>query len=89
MLNTSGRTLPGAGYGQMQPWFGAFRASGETQFYGVPSYWLLADDGTVLAAPFRGNVYHPHGGEMRINYTLAEVDAALSKLLGTPATGRD
>lgn len=87
MLNTTGRMQPGAGYGERQPWFGAFRAAQETQFYGVPSYWLIADDGTVLAAPFRGNVYHPHGGEVRINYTFADVDAALGRLLADAAPG--
>jgi hypothetical protein len=81
MLNRGGRAQPGAGYGDRQSWFGAFRRSDETQFYGVPSYWLIADDGTVLTAPFRGNVYHPHGGEVRISYTLAEVEAAVAKLL--------
>jgi hypothetical protein len=83
MLNSGGRTQPGAGYGERQPWFGAFRAAQETQFYGVPSYWLIADDGTVLTEPFRGNVYHPHGGEVRIRYTLADVDAALERLLAS------
>jgi hypothetical protein len=87
MLNPGGRMQPGAGYGEKQSWFGAFRDSAETQFYGVPSYWLIADDGTVLAAPFRGNVYHPHGGEVRIRYTLAEVDAALTRLLAPEAHG--
>jgi hypothetical protein len=87
MLNPNGRTQPGAGYGEREPWVGAFRAEGETQFYGVPSYWLIDDDGTVLAEPFRGNVYHPHGGEMRIAYTLADVDAAVARLLaGSPAS---
>jgi hypothetical protein len=81
MLNPDGKMQPGAGYGERQPWFGAFRAAGETQFYGVPSFWLVADDGTVLAAPFRGNVYHPHGAELHINYTFADVDAQLAKLL--------
>ena len=81
MLNRDGKAQPGAGYGAMQPWFGAFRAAGETQFYGVPSYWIIADDGTVLAEPFRGNVYHPHGAEVSIRYTFADVDAALSRLL--------
>jgi len=81
MLNTNGKVQPGAGYGDRQPWFGAFRAADEPQFYGVPSFWLVADDGTVLAAPFRGNVYHPHGAELRINYTFADVDAQLAKLL--------
>jgi hypothetical protein len=85
MLNTAGRTQPGAGYGQLQNWFGAFRAEDEKQFYGVPAFWLIADDGTVLAAPFRGNVYHPHGAELNINYTLSDVDAALKKLLDKPA----
>lgn len=81
MLNPGGRIQPGAGYGEKQPWFGAFRAAGETQFYGVPSFWLVADDGTVLAAPFRGNVYHPHGTELHISYTFADVDAKLAELL--------
>jgi len=80
-LNTTGKTQPGVGYGQLQPWVGAFRAADEKQFYGVPALWLVADDGTVLAAPFRGNVYHPHGAELNINYTLTDVDAALKKLL--------
>ncbi len=86
MLNPGGRMQPGAGYGERQSWFGAFRAADETQFYGVPSFWLVADDGTVLATPFRGNVYHPHGSALRINYTFADVDAQLAKLLeATPA----
>jgi hypothetical protein len=81
MLNHGGKAQPGAGYGARQPWFGAFRAAGETQFYGVPSFWLVADDGTVLAAPYRGNVYHPHGAQLSIKYTFADVDAQLTKLL--------
>jgi hypothetical protein len=81
MLNPGGKLQPGTGYGEKMPWFGAFRAANETQFYGVPSFWLVADDGTVLAAPFRGNVYHPHDAELRINYTFADVDAQLAKLL--------
>lgn len=81
MLNRGGKVQPGTGYGVIQPWFGAFRAVGETQFYGVPSYWIIADDGTVLAEPFRGNVYHPHGAEVNIRYTFADVDAAVSRLL--------
>jgi len=88
MLNPGGRMQPAEGYGERQSWFGAFRAANETQFYGVPSFWLVADDGTVLAPPFRGNVYHPHGTQLRINYTFADVDSALEKLLvnaGDPA----
>jgi hypothetical protein len=87
MLNPGGRIQPGAGYGERKPWFGAFRAADEKQFYGVPSFWLVADDGTVLAPPFRGNVYHPHGTELRINYTFADVDAALTKLLSRAVKG--
>ena len=86
MLNPGGRIQPGAGYGEKKPWFGAFRAADEKQFYGVPSYWLVADDGTVLAPVFRGNVYHPHGTELRINYTFADVDAQLARLLSTVPT---
>jgi hypothetical protein len=86
MLDPASRMQPGAGYGERQPWFGAFRAADETQFYGVPSYWLIADDGTVLAAPFRGNVYHPHGGEVRIRYTFSDVDAELGRLLSGKAS---
>jgi len=82
MLNTGGKVQPGAGYGAIQSWFGAFRGASETQFYGVPSFWLVADDGTVLAEPFRGNVYHPHGSAMRISYTLADVDSRLASVLG-------
>lgn len=88
MLNTAGRVQPGAGYGSRQAWFGAFRAEGEKQFYGVPSFWLVADDGTVLAEPFRGNVYHPHGAQVQIRYTLADVDAQLSRLLAAQETPR-
>jgi hypothetical protein len=84
MLNTTSKMQPGAGYGERQPWFGTFRAAGESQFYGVPSFWLVADDGTVLAPPFRGNVYHPHGSAVHISYTLADVDAQLERLLGAP-----
>jgi hypothetical protein len=86
MLNPGGSLQPGPGYGAKQSWFGAFRAATERQYYGVPSFWLVADDGTVLAPPFRGNVYHPHGTEQHIAYTYADVDAAVSKLLEPAAT---
>lgn len=81
MANPSANLKPGPGYGTVEDWHGAFRAADETQFYGVPSYWLVDDRGKVLAAPFRGNVYHPHGGEVRIRYTLADVDRALQGAL--------
>jgi hypothetical protein len=83
MLSPSDKLQPGPGYGTIGSWYGAFRAAGETQFYGVPSFWLVDDDGKVLAAPFRGNVYHPHGGEVHINYTYADVEAALQRALDT------
>jgi hypothetical protein len=81
MLNRSENQLPGAGYGELADWHGAFRAAHETQFYGVPGFWLVSDAGEILAEPFRGNVYHPHGAEVNINYTFSDIDAALSALL--------
>ncbi len=77
MQNPAPEFRPGLGFGKQQSWHGAFRAADETQFYGVPSFWLVDDEGNVLASPFRGNVYHPHGGEMRIRYTYADVELAL------------
>ena len=72
---------PGASFGERADWQGAFRAEKETQFYGVPSFWLVSDSGEILAPPFRGNVYHPHGAELHISYTLSDVDAAIQALL--------
>ena len=80
MLNPADTMQPGAGWGTLQPWHGAFRAAEETQFYGVPSFWLIDDNGKVLAPPFRGNVYHPHGAEVTIKYTYSDLDAAISAL---------
>jgi hypothetical protein len=82
MLNPSDKLRPGPGYGNIKDWYGAFRAADETQFYGVPSYWLVDDQGKVLVAPFRGNVYHPHGGDLRIRYTFSDVDRAVQRVLG-------
>jgi hypothetical protein len=81
MLNPSVNLKPGTGHGAVEDWHGAFRAADETQFYGVPSYWLIDDRGKVLTAPFRGNVYHPHGGEVSVRYTFADVDRALQSAL--------
>jgi hypothetical protein len=82
MLNRSEGLLPATLSSAALPgWQGAFRAAGETQFYGVPSFWILSADGRVLHEPFRGNVYHPHGGSVQINYTFADLDAALQQLL--------
>lgn len=73
--------MPGDGFGQLADWMGAFRSASDTQLYGVPSLWLLSNDGEVLADPFGGNVYHPHGPDVSINYTFADVDAKLQTLL--------
>jgi len=81
MLNPSPRMQPGTGFGDRADWQGAFRDEKETQFYGVPGFWLVSDNGEILAPPFRGNVYHPHGAEVHINYTLSDVDAAIQTLL--------
>jgi hypothetical protein len=81
MLNRTESMLPGPAYGDVAAWAGAFRAAGETQFYGVPSFWILSGDGQVLVEPFRGNIYHPHGGDVDIRYTFADIDAALQALL--------
>lgn len=81
MLNRAERFLLGPGFGPLADWHGAFRAADEKQFYGVPGFWLIRDDGTVLAAPFRGNVYHPHGADLHIRYTYSDVDAALQRAL--------
>ena len=83
MLAGSGKPQPGPGWGARKAWHGAFRAEGETQFYGVPQFWLVDDEGRVLAPPFRGNVYHPHGGEIHVAYTLRDVDAVLNDLLSS------
>jgi hypothetical protein len=56
-----------------QQWHGAFRAENETQHYGVPNLWLVDSTGKIIAEPFRGNVYRPHGGSISINYTLRDV----------------
>lgn len=81
MLNRNEGMLPGAAYGEVASWQGAFRAPEETQFYGVPAFWILSGEGWVLAEPFRGNIYHPHGGSVDIRYTLVEVEATLQGLL--------
>ena len=64
-------------YGQIPAWQGAFRAARETQSYGVPNFWLVDRQSVVLTKPFRGNVYHPHGGKININYSLPDMIAAI------------
>ena len=65
----------------MSSWQGVFRAPEETQFYGVPSFWIINKNGEVLAAPLRGNIYHPHGEDVTINYTFSNIDRVLQGLL--------
>lgn len=62
-------------------WHGTFRAADETQSYGVPNFWLVDAQGKILREPFRGNIYHPHGGDININYTLKDVSAAIESAL--------
>jgi len=80
-LNPAEKLAPGAGFGELASWMGAFRNPEETQFYGVPSFWLVSPEGEILAEPLRGNIYHPHGAEVNINYTFADVDAAIQAVL--------
>lgn len=61
----------------VENWHGAFRAENETQHYGVPNLWLVDSTGRIIAEPFRGNIYRPHGGDITINYTLKEVVEAI------------
>lgn len=68
-------------YGAIPAWQGAFRAEGETQRYGVPHFWIMDASGKVLTKPFRGNVYHPHGTAVNINYTLEDMVTVLDELL--------
>jgi hypothetical protein len=65
------------------PWHGVFRSDGETQQYGVPSLWLVDENGVLLHAPFRGNVYHDHGDGISIEYTLEDVEAEVEAALKT------
>jgi len=81
MFNRSPDLAPRAEYGEVFSWQGAFRNPEETQFYGVPGFWILDDEGRVLAAPFRGNIYHPHGADVTINYTFGDIDKVLQGLL--------
>jgi len=64
-----------------QDWHGAFRAPEETQSYGVPNIWLVNSHGKVLSEPFRGNIYHAHGSDIAIRYTLQDVIAAIERNL--------
>lgn len=82
MFNRSPDLVPREDYGEVFSWQGAFRNPQETQFYGVPSFWILDDEGRIIASPFRGNIYYPHGADVNISYTFSDVDAVLTSLLG-------
>jgi hypothetical protein len=61
----------------VKQWHGAFRAENESQHYGMPNLWLVDSTGKIIAEPFRGNVYRPHDGGIRIKYTLNQVVAVI------------
>lgn len=75
---------PGDAFGPVADWMGAFRVIEGAGFYGVPSLWILSQDGEVLADVFRGNVYHGNASEISVNYTFSDVDAAVQTLLSDP-----
>jgi hypothetical protein len=81
MMSRKPAQMPAEPAGEIYAWQGRFRAADETQNYGVPNFWVLDSAGVVLADSFRGNMYHPHGSEMQIKYTLADVDAAIKTAL--------
>jgi hypothetical protein len=81
MFNRSPELVPENAYGDILSWQGVFRDPEETQFYGVPSFWILGAGGEILSAPFRGNIYHPHGADVSIKYTFSDIDDALQGLL--------
>lgn len=81
MFNRTPELMPGENYGEVFSWQGVFRDPGETQFYGVPSFWIVDSEGKILAEPFRGNIYHPHGAEVSIKYTFSDIDQVLQTLL--------
>lgn len=81
MFNRMEELLPASEYGEVFSWQGVFRAPDESQFYGVPSFWLVDNQGKVIHAPFRGNIYHPHGADVSIKYTFSDIDTALKALL--------
>ena len=80
MLNPDPSLAPGENYGPGYSWQGAFRDPAETQRYGVPSLWLLNNQGQVIAPPLSGNRYF-HDGDFSINYTLTDVGALIDAKL--------
>ncbi|MEH6583333.1 MAG: hypothetical protein V7754_15440 [Halioglobus sp.] len=81
VMSRAPKKMPAQAAGPVYPWQGGFRAENEIQNYGVPNFWLLDPAGKVLSDPFMGNVYHPHGGSVEINYTLSDIDTTIQGLL--------
>lgn len=81
MFNRREDLAPSDDCGQVHDWQGVFRNPRETQFYGVPGFWLLDNSGRVIHAPFQGNIYHPHDAEVTISYTFSDIEDALRALL--------
>jgi hypothetical protein len=79
LFNRRGDLKPGAGYGVVHEWQGAFRSHGDTQRYGTPTIWLLDANGKVLAEPFWGNYYHSE--PFQIRYTIVDLDNAIKQYL--------
>lgn len=79
LFNREAHLKPGEGYGPIHDWQGSFRAPDETQRYGTPTIWLLSANGTVVAEPFHGNIYHSDPFEL--NYSAIDVDKAIQNLL--------
>ena len=79
LFNRRDDLQPGKGYGPVADWQGRFRASADSQKYGTPTIWLLDENGTVLADPFFGNLYHEQPFE--IKYTVIDVDRVIQELL--------
>ncbi len=61
-------------------WEGRLRACCDARRYGVPTIWLLARDGTVLAEPFPGNDYGSQPPE--IHYGFRDLEVAVERALG-------
>lgn len=61
-------------------WEGRLKACSDARRYGVPTIWLLARDGTLLAEPFPGNDYGSQPPE--IHYGFKELEAAVERALG-------
>lgn len=72
-----GRHVPE--YGPVFPWQGRFKPCEDAQRHGTPVLWLIGMDGTVLAAPFWGNVYAEP--DKKVRYEIEDVARALEEAL--------